>query len=70
MPNTPIRKDDGLDVARIFKLIFLSVMGLTVLSLVVNVCLLFSFPAPSEEVKRLIETCSTTWKLGSARFWV
>jgi len=66
-PKMPIKKDkldDSLDVARIFKLIFLSVMSLTVLSLAVNVYLLFSFPTPSEEAKRLIETCSTTWKLG------
>jgi len=49
---------------KIFKLIFFSVMTLTVLSLAVTVCLLFSFPNPSEEAKRLIETCSTTWKLG------
>lgn len=42
---------------------FLTVSGLTVLSLAVSVYLAV-VPQQSEEVKRLIETCSTTWKLG------
>jgi uncharacterized membrane protein YczE len=48
-----------------FKLVFCSVLGLTVLSLGVSVYLAIAYsPAPSEEIKRLIETCSTTWKMG------
>ena len=48
-----------------FKLVFCSVLGLTVLSLRVSVYLAIAYsPTPSEEIKRLIETCSTTWKMG------
>jgi hypothetical protein len=46
-----------------FKLIFFSVLGLTILSLVGNF-LAVLVPNQTEEVKRLAETCSTTWKLG------
>jgi hypothetical protein len=47
----------------LFKVPFFSVLGLTVLSLAV--CLLLAVsPNQTEEVKRLIETCSTTSKLG------
>jgi len=46
-----------------FKLIFLSVLSLTLLSLIASVVLVL-FAKDSDEVKRLVETCSTTWKLG------
>ena len=46
-----------------FTLIFFSVLGLTILSLIVSIYLV-QLPNQSEEVKRLAETCSTTWKLG------
>jgi hypothetical protein len=46
-----------------FKLVFFSVLGLTVLSLIVGVVLVL-LPNPSEEAKRLTETCSTIFKLG------
>lgn len=46
-----------------FLLVFFTVLFLTVLSLAVSVYLV-SRPDPTEETKRLIETCSTTWKLG------
>ena len=47
-----------------FRMVFLSVLGLTVLSLLTSAALATMVSEPSEEVKRLIETCSTTWKLG------
>jgi hypothetical protein len=50
--------------ARLFVLVFVSVLGLTVLSLAVSLYLTTHFASPSEEIKRLTETCSTTWKLG------
>ncbi len=46
-----------------FKLVFFSVLGLTVLSLVASFVLVF-VPNPSDEAKRLGETCSTIFKLG------
>lgn len=46
-----------------FKLVFWSVLGLTILSLLVSVWLA-TWGKETEETKRLIETCSTTWKLG------
>ena len=48
----------------VFLVVFLSVLGLTVLSLVLGTFLATAVVQPSEEIKRLIETCSTTWKLG------
>ena len=46
-----------------FKWVFICVVGLTLLSLIVSVYLV-SLPNPSEDARRLIETCSTTYKLG------
>jgi hypothetical protein len=40
------------------------VLRLTILSLGVSVTLAVAFPTPSEQVRSLIETCSTTWKMG------
>lgn len=50
-------------ISPVFKLVFLTVLALTVLSLVAAVFLSFIDP-PTEERSRLIETCSTTWKMG------
>ena len=47
-----------------FHLVFLSVMGLTVLSLGVSFFLVLFPGSRPEEVMRLVETCSTTWKMG------
>lgn len=46
-----------------FKLVFYSVLGLTVLSLAASFVLVLR-DKQTEEIKRLAETCSTTWKLG------
>jgi hypothetical protein len=46
-----------------FKLAFFSVLLLTLLSLGVSVYLV-TLPNQTEDVRRLSETCSTTWKLG------
>lgn len=56
-----------LTLTPLFKLIFLSVLGLTVLSLAVSIganVYLSQLEEPSEDLRRLIETCSTTYKLG------
>ncbi len=47
-----------------FKLVFLSVLTLPLLSLAVVIFLAISQHDPSEQVKGLIETCSTTFKMG------
>src|SRR5262249_12386729 len=47
----------------VFKRVFNAVLILTILSLLVSIALLF-VPNQSEEVKRLVETTSTTFKLG------
>lgn len=55
----------NLHLTPAFKLVFLSVIALTVLSLVGCFVLVLSLKEPlSDGVKGLIETCSTTWKLG------
>ena len=59
MPDEPPR----ITLTPTFKLVFLSVLGLTILSLVVSIWLA-EHPNPSEEMKRLIETCTTTYKMG------
>jgi hypothetical protein len=46
-----------------FSRIFLSLLTLLLLSL--GVCVyLVQLPNQTEEIKRLVETCSTTWKIG------
>jgi hypothetical protein len=55
------RRTSGMPSA--FKLAFFSVLFLTVLSLGVGVYLV-TIPNQTEDVRRLSETCSTTWKLG------
>jgi hypothetical protein len=45
-------------------LIFGGVFGLTVLSLVADIFLIVNFPNSPAEVKALIDTFSTTWKMG------
>ena len=51
-----------------FPFIFLSVLGLTVLSLSVSlgvsILLMFYYNEHLSEVMRLAETCSTTWRMG------
>ncbi|HWE35668.1 MAG TPA: hypothetical protein VG406_03785 [Isosphaeraceae bacterium] len=46
-----------------FRLVFFSVLGLTLLSLAASVYLVLR-EKQTDEIKRLAETCSTTWKLG------
>jgi hypothetical protein len=53
-----------LDVTPRFKLVFFSVLGLTVLSLVVSFVLVTRDGNSSEDTRRLIETCSTAFKMG------
>jgi hypothetical protein len=47
-----------------FKLVFLTLASLTFLSAILNVSVALMVDNPSDEVKSLIETCSTTWKMG------
>ena len=64
---------NGNDVAQVpiatltltpaFKKVFNAVLGLTILSLGVSLALAL-WPSQSDDVKRLIETCSTTFKMG------
>ena len=46
-----------------FKLIFFTVVAMTVLALVLNV-LLALFGSGSDQVKAVADTCSTTYKMG------
>jgi hypothetical protein len=47
-----------------FNLVFLSVLGITIIALVVNVALVVFLNAPSDAAKSLIDTCSTLLKAG------
>jgi hypothetical protein len=51
-----------------FKLVFFTVLGLSILSLVASFVLVL-LPNPSDEAKRLAETCSTIFKLGCGTFF-
>lgn len=53
-----------VEVGRNFKLVFLAVLFLSVLSLGISVALAVFVKDPGEPVKNLIETCSTVFKLG------
>lgn len=54
----------GPERGKSFKLVFLTVVVLTVASLCVWVAALIRFETPNEQVKALMETMSTTWKMG------
>lgn len=62
-PLTRTAKKDELTIAPTFKLVLFVAVGLTILSLSASIFLAM-VATPSEDVKRLIETCSTTYKLG------
>jgi hypothetical protein len=57
------RADDETGSAPHFKVIFSTVVALTVLALVLTV-LLAIFGDSSDQVKAAAETCSTTYKMG------
>jgi len=48
----------------IFKLVFLSILGITIAALIVNVALVVFLHAPNDQAKSLIDTCSTILKAG------
>ncbi|WP_328997808.1 hypothetical protein OHA18_25480 [Kribbella sp. NBC_00709] len=48
----------------VFKLVFLTVLGLTVAALILNVVLVMAIDQPNDQAKSLIETCSTIVKAG------
>ena len=56
--------DDPLVLGPRFKIVFGCVMALTLISLTASICLAIFVTNQSPEVKGLIETCSTTDKLG------
>jgi hypothetical protein len=47
----------------VFKVVFISIFSLTIISLAVSL-LLVVFGKENKVTEQLIETCSTTWKLG------
>jgi hypothetical protein len=47
-----------------FKLVFLTVLGITLLALAMNAVLVVTMNDPNEQAKSLIETCSTMTKAG------
>lgn len=47
-----------------FRLVFTAVSFLTIISLAAAVFMSFYFESPSTQQATLIETCSTTWKIG------
>jgi hypothetical protein len=52
-----------VDLTPRLKLVFVSLLCLTLVSLGVSVAFVFS-PNPSDDTRRLVETCSTTFKMG------
>jgi hypothetical protein len=47
-----------------FKLVFLTVLGLTTTALILNVFLVVLLNEPNDQAKNLIDTCSTITKAG------
>jgi hypothetical protein len=62
--ETHIATSQAATLTPFFKLVFLTVLGLTVLSIVIDLFLVMLINNPSDQAKNLIETCSTTWKMG------
>ena len=54
---------DG-SITPLFKLVFLSVLGLSILCLVANVVLAVQIERPSAQVRDVLSTLSTAWKTG------
>ncbi len=50
----------------IFKLVFVTVTGLTLLSLLISVSMSICINSPNGTQLELIQTCSGTWKMGFA----
>ena len=48
----------------LFKLVFLTILGLTILALALNVILVASIANPNDQAKGLIDMCSTIVKTG------
>ena len=63
MPPKSRPPQAALVVTPAFKLIFVSVLALTLISLGVTIGLCF-VKTLSDHQKELFETCSTTWKMG------
>jgi hypothetical protein len=58
---------EGVELTRVtpaFKLVFLTVLGLTVIAFATNVILVIALKDPNEQAKTLIDTCSTITKAG------
>ncbi len=53
-----------MDLTPRFKLVFVSVLCITVLSLILGVSLAVYANPSNENIKLLIDTCSTTFKMG------
>lgn len=51
-------------VTPVFKLIFLSVLAITLCALALNVILVVCIDSPNDQAKSLIDTCSTIVKTG------
>lgn len=51
-------------VTPVFKLVFLTVLGLTLAALVLNAALVIAMDKPTDQANNLIETCSTIVKAG------
>lgn len=53
----------SLTITPMFKMVFISVLGITILSMILS-CFLVSVGVESEGGKALLQSCFTTWKLG------
>ncbi len=62
-PTPPLGSQPPIRLTPAFKLAFLTVTGLTVLSLIVAIWLA-QVPNSSDDTRRIIETCTTTYKMG------
>jgi hypothetical protein len=57
-------KGSATAITPLFRLVFFSVLGLTVLSILMNFGLVMWIDNPTDSAKTLMESCSTGWKLG------
>jgi hypothetical protein len=64
--TTGIPALDVTTLSPVFKLVFLSVLGITVLMFLGNLVLVLAVKNPSDSAKDLMETCSTLTKMGFA----
>lgn len=64
MSRLPANPERETVVDRQFKRIFYTVLGISLICLVLNILLAIVFPQPPTQLAEVIDGCSTVWRMG------